>query len=230
MTINILQLLEGAQQARGLTVIIDVFRAFTVAPLLIDKGASELIPVETVEQAFLLKAKYQDAVMIGERNEQKIDGFDYGNSPTHLTDAQLYNKRIIHTTSSGTKGITNARLADEIITGSFVNINAIVNYIQAQNPKNVSLVCMGYACQYPTEEDTFCAEYIAAILKGETPDFEKMKEIIRTTSGARFFDPSKASFSPQSDFDICMKINTFNFVLKAQKADDGFFRLHKILM
>ena len=30
MEINILQLLEGAKQAKGLTVIIDVFRAFSV--------------------------------------------------------------------------------------------------------------------------------------------------------------------------------------------------------
>ena len=31
MNIKILQLIEGAKQATGLTVIIDVFRAFTVA-------------------------------------------------------------------------------------------------------------------------------------------------------------------------------------------------------
>ncbi len=45
MNIKILQLLEGAQNALGLTVIIDVFRAFTTACYAFDLGASKIIPV-----------------------------------------------------------------------------------------------------------------------------------------------------------------------------------------
>ncbi len=74
----------------------------------------------------------------------------------------------MHTTSSGTQGIVNATNADEIITGSFVNAAAIVRYISKKQPKIVSLVCMGYACEYPTDEDTLCAEYIKNELEGST--------------------------------------------------------------
>lgn len=219
MEIRILQLLDGAKQAQGLTVIIDVFRAFTVAPLLIQKGAKHIIPVAGVDTAFEMKQLYPNSIMVGERNEQKIPGFDYGNSPTQLLEANVLGKTIIHTTSSGTQGIANATQADEIITGSFVNADAIVRYIQYKKPAIVSLVCMGYACEYPTEEDTYCAEYIANKLNDIEIPFDDWAATIKQTSGARFFDPEKASWSPESDFHFCMQLNVFNFILKAMPLE-----------
>ena len=50
MDIQILQLLEGAERARGLTVIIDVLRAFSLECFLADWGAAELRPVGSLEE------------------------------------------------------------------------------------------------------------------------------------------------------------------------------------
>jgi len=83
-------------------------------------------------------------------------------------------------------------------------------------PENVSLVCMGYACEYPTDEDTLCAGFIKNELEGVPNKFEKMVETIRNGSGARFFDPEKQDWSPQTDFDLCLDLNRFNFVLKVE--------------
>ena len=55
MKIEMLQLMEGARQARGLTVVIDVFRAFTVACYLSDQRAKEIISVGNIEIAYKLK-------------------------------------------------------------------------------------------------------------------------------------------------------------------------------
>jgi 2-phosphosulfolactate phosphatase len=216
MDINILQLIDGARDARGLTVIIDVFRAFSTACYAFDSGASKIFPIGEIELAYQLKEKNPEYILVGERNEQKLPGFDFGNSPSQLLAANLKGKTIIHTTSSGTQGIANAKNADEIITGSFVNAVAIVKYIQQIQPKTVSLVCMGYACKYPTDEDTFCAEWIKNELEGKPNDFTKMVEIIRNGSGARFFDPEKQSWSPQSDFELCLDLGHFDFILKVE--------------
>ena len=43
---------------------------------------------------------------------------------------------------------------------------------------------MGYEGRYPTQEDTFLAEYVRDRLLNRAPDFEKMKEILRTGDGA----------------------------------------------
>ena len=227
MKVKILQLLDGAKDARGLTVIIDVFRAFSTACYVYDHGAVKIIPIGEIDQAYRLKEKKQDFVLIGERNEQKPPGFDFGNSPSQLVAGKIAGKTIVHTTSSGTQGIANAKKADEIITGSFVNAGAIVKYIQQKQPKTVSLVCMGYACEYPTDEDTLCAEWIKNELEassglntggGNKPkSFVEMVEIIRSGSGARFFDPEKQSWSPKADFELCLDLNRFNFVLKVEE-------------
>ena len=67
MHIVILDLIEGAKQARGLTVIIDVFRAFSTACYVVRNGASEIIPVGDVELAYQLKEENSDCVLMGER-------------------------------------------------------------------------------------------------------------------------------------------------------------------
>jgi 2-phosphosulfolactate phosphatase len=220
MDINIFQLSEGAKQATGTTVIIDVFRAFTTACFAISKGVEQIIPVGDINIAYKLKQEHPDYLLVGEREEQKPEGFDFGNSPTHINNAFIRNKTMVHTTSSGTQGIVNAIHAEEILSGSFVNVQAIVNYIRRKNPKKVSLVCMGYNCTYPTTEDTLCAEYIKNELEGKENNFEAMVERIKRSDGQRFFDPEKQAWSPESDFYLCVDINRFDFVLRLEKTDE----------
>jgi 2-phosphosulfolactate phosphatase len=217
MKINILQLLNGARQAKGLTVIIDVFRAFSVSCYAYGKGVERIYPVGDITEAYRLKGEHPEYVLIGERNEKKPPGFDYGNSPSQLLDADLYGKTMVHTTSSGTMGIANALQAGEIITGAFVNAGAIVRYVRERQPEVLSLVCMGYAGTYQTEEDTFLAEYVKARLEEKEVDFDGMVEKIRTSSGARFFSTEKQEWAPFTDFNLCMDLDRFNFVLKVEK-------------
>jgi len=227
MKIKILQLLNGAREACGLTVIIDVFRAFSVGCYAYGNGVRKIYPVGNIYEAYRLRAEHPDYILVGERNEKKPEGFDFGNSPSQLLMASLLEKTMVHTTSSGTMGIANALLADEIITGSFVNAGAIIRYIEQQKPEVLSLVCMGYACTYPTDEDTFLAEYIEAKLKGDPVDFEAMVDRLRKGSGARFFAPEKQEWAPAADFDLCLDLDRFNFVLKVEK-ENGRNYLKKI--
>ncbi len=227
MQINILQLLEGAQEAQGLTVIIDVFRAFSTACYAFGNGIQRIYPVGDLEMAYHLKKLHPEYLLVGERNEQKPEGFDFGNSPSQLLGAELCGKTMVHTTSSGTQGIANSTGADEILTGSFVNASAIVKYIRKQNPAIVSLVCMGYSCQYPTDEDTLLAVWLKNELEGISNDFPAMVEQIRKGDGARFFSPEKQDWAPEADFDLCLSLNRFNFVLKVEQ-ENGLNFLRKI--
>jgi 2-phosphosulfolactate phosphatase len=214
MEIRILDLIEGAREATGLTVIIDVFRAFSVACYAIEQGVDQIIAVEEVEEAYRLKEEHPEYLLIGEREEQKPEGFDYGNSPSQLLQADLRGKTVVHTTSSGTRGMANAVSADEVITGSFVNAGAIIEYIRKKRPQTVSLVGMGYAGRYQVEEDAACAQYLANALRGQPNDFESMVKLIRETSGKRFFLDDRQHYAPREDFNLCLNINRFNFVLK----------------
>ena len=227
MEIEILQLLEGARKAQGLTVIIDVFRAFSTACYAFGNGIQRIYPVGNLEKAYQLKHENPEFILVGERNEQKPEGFDFGNSPSQLLESDLNGKIMVHTTSSGTQGIANANGATEILTGSFVNAQAIINYIRMINPEKVSLVCMGYSCLYPTDEDTLLAVYIKNELEGIPNDFQAMVEQLRKGDGARFFAPEKQEWAPVADFDLCLSLNRFNFVLKVEQ-DNGLNYLKKI--
>lgn len=227
MEIEILQLLEGAKKASGLTVIIDVFRAFSTACYAFGNGIQRIYPVGDLGIAYEMKEQNPEFILVGERFEQKPEGFDFGNSPSQLLESDLTGKIMVHTTSSGTQGIANATNADEILTGSFVNAGAIVKYIRKQNPERVSLVCMGYSCQYPTDEDTLLAIYIKNELEGIPNNFQAMVEQLRNGDGARFFAPEKQEWAPAADFDLCLSLNRFDFVLKVEQ-DNGLNYLMKI--
>ena len=228
MKIETLEFIDGARNAKGVAVIIDVFRAFSVACYAVDAGAVRIIATSEVSEAFKLKKKYKNSVLVGERNEKKIEGFDFGNSPTEIIKEDLSGKTVIHTTTAGTQGLTNAFNADAILTGSFVNASAVVRYIKSIDPDKVSLIAMGYRANCSAEEDLMCAEMIAAELKNEKSISEARIANLQNTSGKRFFDPVNLNFSPPTDFFLCTMINRFDFVLKATRRFDGNIDLMKI--
>jgi 2-phosphosulfolactate phosphatase len=228
MKIEILEFVEGAQKAKGVTVIIDVFRAFSVACYAFDAGAVRIIATAGADEAFQLKEKYQKSVLVGERDEKKIEGFDFGNSPTEIIKNDLTGKTVIHTTTAGTKGLINAINADVVITGSLVNAGAVIRYIKAIDPEYVSLVAMGYRATISAEEDLLCARIIASGLNNGMNISDEMISELRNTSGKRFFDRKNIHFSPPTDFFLCTIRDRFNFVLKAERRYDGNIDLMKI--
>jgi 2-phosphosulfolactate phosphatase len=228
MKIKILEFVEGAKRADGVTVIIDVFRAFSVSCYVIDSGASRIIATSGADEAFLVKKKYTNSVLVGERNEKIIDGFDYGNSPTEIIKADLHGKTVIHTTTAGTQGLINAVNAELVITGSLVNAGAVVNFIKAIDPESVSLVAMGYRATVSALEDLVCAEFIKSSLEDQSYDIEEKISELKNSSGKRFFDPANIKFSPPTDFFLCTMLNKFNFILKAERRFDGNIDLMRI--
>lgn len=227
MNIEILQLLEGAKAAKGLTVIIDVFRAMTVEAYVINNGVKDLIPMSSVEAAYKYRAEHPGTLLMGERGGAKCPGFDFGNSPTAVKDFDFSGKTVVHTTSAGTQGIANAGGATEIVCGSLVCGRAIADYIKAQNPENVSLVCMGLAGKKETREDTLCAEYIKAILLGKNIDLEKGKEECREDDGKKFFLGNDEVF-PESDFWLSLEADRFDFAMRVTEGEDGLFHTIRI--
>jgi len=232
MDIRILQLIEGAKKAEGITVIIDVFRAFSVEAYLFSMGAEKIMPIGDSSIAYKLKEENSDLILAGERGGAIMPGFDTGNSPGQLTGLEINGKTVIHTTSAGTQGIANAVNADEIIGGSLVTAKAIAKYIRRSGKTDISLVCMGLAALTPTEEDTLCARYIKALLEGTADeiDFEKEIEILKNTSGAKFFDKSKSDVFPEEDFHMCVEVDKFNFVPKLVKSPDGLDYITKVVI
>ena len=230
MDVKILQLVEGAKQARGTTVVIDVFRAFSLEAYLFSMGVEKIIPIGSVDDAYMMKRKNPQYILAGERHGKILEGFDTGNAPSLLHLLDLCGKTVVHTTSAGTQGIANAKNADEILGCSLVNARATAEYLRKSGAETISLVCMGLEALAPTEEDTLCAEYIKAILENTDIDMKSGIDSLRYTSGAKFFDKAQADVFPQEDFYMCTDLDRFNFVMKLETSVDGIGYMRKVDM
>lgn len=224
-----IKIVNDAGLATGLAVVIDVFRAFTVEPYLINNGAERLIPVGDIQIAYDYKEKDNSCILIGERNGIILPGFDYGNSPSQIENVDFSEKIVIHTTSCGTQGIVKAINAKEIITGSLVNAKAITRYITKNRIDKISLVVLSRTGELPADEDILCAEYIKSLL--EDKPLNNMKEEIeklKTTTGSKFFDKLRQKDFPERDFYLCTEINKFDFILKVKKDEKENLYIEKV--
>ena len=221
MKIRILHLLEGAKQATGVAVIIDVFRAFSVESYLFGGGVKKVIPVADIQLAYDYQKNMPDALLAGERGGKICPGFDFGNSPAQIVGADLTGRTVIHTTSAGTQGLFGAEKAQMVLGASLTNAAATAEYIRRSGCDEVSLVCMGLAGKEPTEEDTLCAEYIKSLLEGTRIPLREGIENLKYTSGAKFFDPAQNDVFPREDFDLCTRPDIFPFALRLREDEKG---------
>ncbi len=208
-----------------MAVVIDVFRAFSVACYFFSRGAARVIALQDVAQARALKAQHPQWILAGERKGEKLAGFDCGNSPSEIVHANLSGKVVLHTTHAGTQSLCAVSEADEILTGSFVNAGAVVDYIQHKQPGVLSLVCAGIEDKTQSLEDLRCAEFIRDSVRGVEPRFEHiLAELRAAPSSAKFFDPLNTTF-PETDFELCLQLSKFPFVIRRTKTREGMCEL-----
>ena len=224
MDVRVVDRVPGAQTAQGIAVIIDVFRAFSVAAYAFSRGAATIIPIAAVEDARELKRQHPDWLIIGERHARPLPGFDCGNSPSDLEKIDVAGRTIIHTTHSGTQGLTNALQADEVITAALVNAGAVVRYLQSRQPEIVTIVRMGHEARENCDEDDICAELLRSRLlggraaEGEPMPTDGIRERLRSAPSAqKFFDPA-CDWAPERDFEMCTRVDQFDFVLRLDKS------------
>jgi 2-phosphosulfolactate phosphatase len=224
MQIEIIKSLKDADKATGLVVVIDVFRAFTTEAYIFANGASKIIPVLDLEEAYKLKKQNPSYLLVGERGGKKPEGFDFGNGPSEVVDVDFTGKTIIHTTSNGTKGLINASNAEAILTGSFVVADSIVKYIKNNNFKNISLISTSPDPENDNNEDMLLAYYIRDMLTGQKIDEADIKNKLTTTSAHSFL--LNEAGVPQRDIDLCLEFHRFNFVIK-KVVENGLLYLIK---
>lgn len=217
MLIHIADFVAGARAARGIVVVIDVFRAFSLAAYAMARGAERVVPVGEIEHARELKRQHPDWLLVGERHARRLPGFDCGNSPTELEGLDVAGRTLIHTTHAGTQGLTNVPPECETLSGALVNAAAIVRYIRARKPAEVTLVRMGHEARERCAEDDLCAALLAARLRDEPFDTSRIREELRGAASAqKFFDPA-CDWAPARDFDLCTEVDAFDFVLRLDR-------------
>lgn len=205
--------LAQAQDAKGTAVVIDVLRAFTTAAIAFDAGAKVIYPVSGIEEAIQLGKTIHGSRVMGEENGCKPEGFDFGNSPVEIAEADLSGKTIVQRTSAGTQGIIRAVNADQIIAASFVVAKATAEYLRKLRPGIVSFIITGSSYGRDGDEDMACAEYIEALVLDRDPDpNEYTSRVGSSTVGRIFLDSRHACFHPD-DLYLSIQVDRLPFVL-----------------
>ncbi len=225
MEITRSSLLSGAKHARGVAVIIDVFRAFSCTPLLFSLGIQSSIFVASPDQALKLKHQDPDLLLIGEIGGAPIEGFDFGNSPSQILNADpgtFSDRTVVQRTSSGVQGALAAlKTADEVLLGSYGLASATADYILTCRPREVSLVAMGWDLKEIAPEDEGCAGYMAHLLGGGTYNhLQALREIMTHESTQKFLRGDKAYFPPEDPI-LCLQRDIYDFALRVKQTADS---------
>jgi 2-phosphosulfolactate phosphatase len=210
---------EGIE-ARGVAVVIDVIRAFTTAAWAFHAGASRILTVGKIEEAFLHHTTNPHYLLMGESEGYLVDGFHYGNSPTQFSPKCLVGKTLVQRTSSGTQGVVGAIHADYILPSSFVVAQATIDRIRHLQPEEVSLIVTG---RHDGSEDAALARYIEdSLLSGTTPDPTLYLDQVRNSPGGRrcLTQPDHPCCS-LTDLEEVLKIDHFPFCLEIRKELEG---------
>ena len=143
MQIDVSDFVAGARQAQGVAVIIDVFRAFSVTCYAYARGAKRIIPVAEIDKALALRRDHPEYLAIGERGGAWLRGSTSAIRHRKSRRPTCAAETIVHTTSAGTQGLTNASQADIVLTGSLVIAAAICSYIEALAPSRSASFAWG---------------------------------------------------------------------------------------
>lgn len=155
------ELLHLHQIDTSVVVVTDIFRATSCMVTAFAHGVASITPVTTVEECKALQN--QGYIAAAERDAHKVAGFDLDNSPFSYMDETLKDSKIAVTTTNGTLSITKAKDAVAVVIGAFLNLNAVVKYLENQ-PNDVLILCAGWKGK-PNLEDTLFAGAVVEALK-----------------------------------------------------------------
>ena len=153
-------------------VVIDVIRATSTINTILFSGAKSVKPVESLEEC--MKLKEDGYIVMAERMGKKVEGFDYGNSPSKIEKNLFADRDVGIATSNGTKAIVKTKGSKITLISSFLNLSKVIEYLNT-NSRDTLLVCSGWKGR-TNLEDTMCAGAIVAGL--ENYDYESDTVVI----------------------------------------------------
>jgi 2-phosphosulfolactate phosphatase len=162
--------------AAPLGIVIDVLRATSTICQALASGYERVICVGEIDDARALAGP--DVALAGERNNVRIDGFDFGNSPREFVPQSqrgvrdvsevVTKSKLVLTTTNGTRLLLSAAArCEEVLVASLLNLDAVV--AAARDADQVAILCAGVDRAFAID-DAYVAGRIAAALGGEPDD------------------------------------------------------------
>ncbi len=143
-------------------VVIDILRATSSICVAFANGAKTVIPVETLEECKWFQDK--GFLAAAERGGEKIEGFDFGNSPFSFRDEKIRGKEIVFSTTNGTRAIKATADAALVIICSFVNLEILCEYL-CEKQLDILCMCAGWKNKFNLEDSLFAGAVTRKLIK-----------------------------------------------------------------
>lgn len=152
-------------------VIIDVLRASSTIVTAFMSGAKAIIPVGDMGEASKIAQNVDsdNYLLCGEKDGEKIEGYDLGNSPLEYTKEIVEGKNLIFNTTNGTKAIKKSLGSSKTYIASFLNVGAIVEELEGQD-NDIVLVCAGWKGRLAFEDMLLAGNIIYLMSDGNLPN------------------------------------------------------------
>jgi 2-phosphosulfolactate phosphatase len=146
-------------------IVVDVLRMTSTVAQALAAGYQRVLCCREIEEARVLKETLENAIVGGEREAKKIDGFDVGASPREFLEPRA--ETLILSTTNGTGAIlTTAENCEQVYLGSLLNLDAVA---AAARGEDVTVVCAGFKGAFALD-DAYCAGRIVQLLDGDPTD------------------------------------------------------------
>lgn len=207
-----------------IAVVIDMFRATSVIVTALNNGCREVVPFLTIDEALETSEKLnrEEYILGGERKAVKIKGFDLSNSPLEYTKEVVENKKVLITTTNGTRTLTKSNNAKRILIAAMINARAVANKLLEIN-NDIVIINAGTNGNF-SMDDYICSGYIinemlkinneielTDIAKTANMIYENNSDIISYVKEATHYSLMK-SLELDGDIDYCIRKSIVNNV------------------
>ena len=212
-----IELVQGRESVPGdpdAVIVIDVIRAFTVAHLAFLQEIEKIHLVAEPDEAYSLREKNPDLVLLGEVNGYPISDFDFCNSPARIVDADLKGKTLVQRTSNGVQAVLNNLGPNWLLTTGLIGAQSTAKFIRKKIDVGEVRTVRLIASHPESEEDIACGEYIIDLIEGYNKiDLNEVRERIRrSTAAEKFHDPNLPHFEPEQ-LEHCLRSEDHDFVM-----------------
>lgn len=214
--------LDADAEPRDVVVVIDVLRSFSTAAHAFAAGAAVIHPVATLSEALALRARLPGALATGALpGGDPAPGFDFGNSPAAIRQADLRGRPLVQCTAAGVRGLARFARARALFAGSLNAVGATARAIAALAPEEVCLVITGEWVDRDGDEDVACADHLAALLGGAAPDPAQAARRVRDSDFGRRFLSGRHPNLPAADLELCAAVDCVDFAMPVTRGPDG---------
>jgi 2-phosphosulfolactate phosphatase len=207
-------------------VVVDILRATSCMVTALAHGVKSIRPFANLEECRAMKSNgYFTA---GERNGEKVEGFDLGNSPFEYMDEKLKGQRIAFTTTNGTQAIAQSIGAKEIVIGSFLNLSTVTDYLK-NGTDSVLVVCAAWKGKVNLEDTLFAGALVENLKDCIEPDCDAplAAQHLYNLSKANMVDFLKNSshvkrlnrLNIHNDIEFCLTPDQYNIVPRLLKGE-----------